>query len=176
MKESKKNKLFGFTLVELLVVISIIGILSGVILANLNTTRAKSRDAKKVADIKTIQIALEVYFDVYRKFPGTLSGLTPTYLPNVPTPPGGGAYVYVPLNSSCNDYHLGAALELGSNVGLIDDRDSSGGTVASPAGSACQTAVTATVDFNGTGVACDGTGGTAQPETGATEKCFDVSS
>jgi prepilin-type N-terminal cleavage/methylation domain-containing protein len=175
-KGALKNS-FGFTLVELLVVISIIGVLSGVILANLNTTRSKSRDAKRVSDIKNIQIALEVYFDVNRKFPGTLAGLVPTYIPNIPVPPNGGSYAYVPLNSTCNDYHLGAALELTTNIGLIDDRDASGGTVASPAGSACMTAVTATSDFNGTGVACDGTGAAAQPGGGATgEKCFDVSS
>ncbi|PIS13297.1 MAG: prepilin-type cleavage/methylation domain-containing protein, partial [Candidatus Tagabacteria bacterium CG09_land_8_20_14_0_10_41_14] len=57
-----KNKK-GFTLIELLVVIAIIGILSSVVLASLNSARKKARDARRVADIKQIQLALEMYFD-----------------------------------------------------------------------------------------------------------------
>ena len=53
----------GFTLVELLVVIAIIGILSSVVFASLNAARAKARDAKRISDLKQIQIALELYFD-----------------------------------------------------------------------------------------------------------------
>ncbi len=55
-----KNK--GFTLIELLVVISIIGVLATVVLSSLTQTRATSRDAKRLADIRTIQSALEVYY------------------------------------------------------------------------------------------------------------------
>ena len=51
----------GFTLIELLVVIAIIGILASVVLASLNSARKKSRDARRVADIKQIQLALELY-------------------------------------------------------------------------------------------------------------------
>ncbi|HTM68427.1 MAG TPA: prepilin-type N-terminal cleavage/methylation domain-containing protein [Candidatus Binatia bacterium] len=52
----------GFTLIELLVVIAIIGLLSTLAVVALNSARQKSRDSKRVADIKQIQTALELYF------------------------------------------------------------------------------------------------------------------
>lgn len=58
-----KKTLKGFTLVELLVVIAIIGMLSTVAVVALSSARTKSRDAKRVADIKQIQTALELYFN-----------------------------------------------------------------------------------------------------------------
>jgi prepilin-type N-terminal cleavage/methylation domain-containing protein len=56
-----RNK--GFTLIELLVVISIIGLLSSVVLATLNTTRIKARDAQRIAALRQIQNAIELYAD-----------------------------------------------------------------------------------------------------------------
>lgn len=53
----------GFTLIELLVVISIIGLLSSVVLASLNSARKKARDARRIADVKQIQLALELFYD-----------------------------------------------------------------------------------------------------------------
>lgn len=52
----------GFTLIELLVVIAIIGILAVVVIASLNVAREKSRDARRLADLKEVQKALELYF------------------------------------------------------------------------------------------------------------------
>ena len=54
-----RNK--GFTLIELLVVISIIGLLSSVVLASLNSARVKTRDVKRVADLRQVVNALELY-------------------------------------------------------------------------------------------------------------------
>lgn len=65
----------GFTLIELLVVIAIIGMLSSVVLASLNSARAKARDARRLSDLNQLRTALELYRDSNNRYPGsTLSG------------------------------------------------------------------------------------------------------
>lgn len=59
----------GFTLIELLVVIAIIALLSTLSVVALNSARVKSRDARRLADIKQIRTALEMYFDQNNKYP-----------------------------------------------------------------------------------------------------------
>lgn len=61
----------GFTLVELMIVVVLIGILSGVVLSVINVggIRAKSRDSQRAGDLKRIQTALELYFADYRGYP-----------------------------------------------------------------------------------------------------------
>jgi prepilin-type N-terminal cleavage/methylation domain-containing protein len=51
----------GFTLIELMVVISIIGLLSAVVYANFNDARAQSRDKVRMTSLKEVQLALEFY-------------------------------------------------------------------------------------------------------------------
>lgn len=51
----------GFTLIELLVVISIIGLLSSIVMSSISTAKMKARDARRIEDLRQIQIALEMY-------------------------------------------------------------------------------------------------------------------
>ncbi len=170
-----KKSAKGFTLIELLVVIAIIGILSSVVLASLNTARLKSRDTRRIADIKQIQLALALYFDSNAEYPDTLSELATTYIAAIPTDPvGGGAYAYSPIGTgagtTCSSYHLGATLEELSNQALRGDIDAAAGG----AGALCGTGG---ADFSGLAVtgggSCSGAAGTAQTTGAQTEACYD---
>lgn len=66
----------GFTLIELLVVIAIIALLSSVVLASLNSARAKARDAKRVQDIQQLVRAVSLYAsDNNGNYPTSLEGI-----------------------------------------------------------------------------------------------------
>jgi prepilin-type N-terminal cleavage/methylation domain-containing protein len=111
----------GFTLIELLVVIAIIGILSSVVLASLNSARTKSRDARRISDIKQLQLALELYFDASSTYPSDLDDLESDYIPTVPEDPLSGDYSYV--RTSATEYCLGADLEQDGHQALSSDAD-----------------------------------------------------
>ena len=59
----------GFTLIELLVVIAIIGLLSTLAVIALGSAREKARDAKRLADLKQMQTALEFYYTENSAYP-----------------------------------------------------------------------------------------------------------
>ena len=61
----------GFTLIELLVVIAIIGILSSVVLASLNTARAKGADAAIKSNLANIRAQASLYYDDHGSTYGT---------------------------------------------------------------------------------------------------------
>lgn len=67
----KETSQKGFTLIEMIVVVAIIGILTTIVLAALNQARAKARDADRYADLKQVQLALEIYRDVHGEYPDT---------------------------------------------------------------------------------------------------------
>jgi prepilin-type N-terminal cleavage/methylation domain-containing protein len=59
----------GFTLIELLVVVGIIAVLAATVMAGLNYVRANARNAKRQADVRTIQKAFALYFTTTPSFP-----------------------------------------------------------------------------------------------------------
>ena len=88
----------GFTLIELLVVIAIIGVLATIVLASLNSARTKGQDATRISDVKSLETALELYYNDHNTYPQSPVGngdvflndatlnaaLVPTYLSGMP--------------------------------------------------------------------------------------------
>ncbi len=64
----------GFTLIELLVVISIIGLLSSMVMVALNNARIKARDAKRIADVRQLVSALNLYYQNHNQYPDVTPG------------------------------------------------------------------------------------------------------
>lgn len=95
MKKQKYCK--GFTLVELLIAISLIAILSGVLLSVINPRgiQRKARDSQRVADLAKVKVALESYFTDHRAYPVSgswvlvhnVSGLVTDYINVLPRDP-----------------------------------------------------------------------------------------
>jgi prepilin-type N-terminal cleavage/methylation domain-containing protein len=110
----------GFTLVEILIVIAIIGLLSAVVFASLSEARAKSRDNARVSDLKQIELALALYREANGDYPDTGNlgntdgtGLIPAFLPRLPVDPrDGSAYIYT---SGSSGYSLITILETGNS-------------------------------------------------------------
>lgn len=59
----------GFTLLEVLVTVSVIGILASIVAANLGSARMLARDARRKADAAQIRTALELYYNDHDQYP-----------------------------------------------------------------------------------------------------------
>jgi len=140
------NAKSGFTLIELLVVIAIIGILAATVLASLGSARASARDAGRMAALKQVQTALELFRNANPTYPNTgwawrsqcaawgshaavnvIPGLTPQFMSALPVDPD----MNVSANTCCylyasngQDYkfmsHHCPVTRYGSNVTLTD--------------------------------------------------------
>ncbi len=122
----KKINEKGFTLIELLVVIAIIGILSSVVLASLNSARQKSRDARRISDVKQLQLASELYYDTEGIYPPELiEDEIGDYIAAIPTDPQTGEDYPYAVNDpdEPDDYHIGADLEQSDHQVLDNDVD-----------------------------------------------------
>src|SRR3954463_1680373 len=73
-----KNLKKGFTLIELLVVVAIIGILASVVLASLNTARAKGADAAIKANLANMRAQAAIYYDTNNKYSAAATACTVT--------------------------------------------------------------------------------------------------
>lgn len=112
----------GFTLVELLVVIGVVGVLTGALVAVLNPVQffKQGRDGRRLSDLTTIQSALEQYFSQNDSYPAT--GGVPfgsvwtsggiTYLKTVPNDPDSTAtYEYCASGTPPSSYEVCATME-----------------------------------------------------------------
>jgi prepilin-type N-terminal cleavage/methylation domain-containing protein len=99
----------GFSIIELLVSIAIIGILATIVLASTKKARQNGRDARRRSDLKQLQIAITAYYDTNSAYPSTggawyssetgdavsnnggnwIPGLAPKYIDALPRDPLG---------------------------------------------------------------------------------------
>jgi len=93
-----KNKKNGFTLIELIVSITIIAVLTVAGVLSYGGASKKARDSRRMADLEKIRIALELYRQgTGSSYPatGTLStALIPTYIQVIPIGPKAETYTY----------------------------------------------------------------------------------
>ncbi len=135
----------GFTFIELLVAMAIIGLLSTIILSGVSASRKSARVAQRISDMKRVQVALDLYYAKNKSYPITnawrgvclsysaggtytaangqvIPGLTPDYIQFIPIDPqsntavDANCYLY---NSNGADYaflvHQVAELSDGSS-------------------------------------------------------------
>lgn len=145
MNKLRNKNQKGFTLIELLVVIAIIGLLASVVLLALNSARAKSRDAKRVADVRQMVSALELFFNEYNGYPTNLTGVQSSgfigAIPSAPTPIDGDCATdtvasnpYIYTSSGTASGGLYPTYTLTFCVGAQTGGLAAGGHTASPAG------------------------------------------
>lgn len=169
----------GFTLIELLVVVAIIGVLATVVVSSMNAARVKSRNAARVAAVKQLQSAIEIFRTTNGRYPGgdetgsDFLSLAPTYINAIPVGPQGEIFQYQGLvnpttggacgiGGSCESYHLGVTLEPPANSGvLLVDKDAE--NVAGPTNGT-------TFDGLSTQPNCAADTGVTQ----ATDLCYDI--
>lgn len=103
----------GFTLVELLIVITIIGILASLVLVSFSNAQQRARDSQRKSDLdalkKSIELAKQDSPGAY-SYPAdmqTLDDNSTPYIKHIPTDPKTAAdYIYQPLsitNGACTD-------------------------------------------------------------------------
>lgn len=83
------NKIKGFTLIELMVVIAIIGIMASIGAVTFAGAQSKGRDAKRKADLDDLKKALQLYYTDNQVFPPSATWTTAvgTYMKLIPQDP-----------------------------------------------------------------------------------------
>lgn len=116
----------GFTFIELLVVVTIIGVLTTIGVVNFQSTNQRARDGKRQADLEQVRTALEIARSdsEANTYPTDVDALvTGGYMPSLPTDPKNFSYNYSP-SADYRTYSLCAHLEKGGT------NDYCGGTKA----------------------------------------------
>lgn len=115
----KKEK--GFTLVELMIVIIILAVLTGIAIPSYMTLRNRARESATEAEMKNIATALELYMADIEEYPAAAdmaalgTALAPYMNPVPPDDAWGKAYVYAQTGSG-----TGYTLTSGGANGVVD--------------------------------------------------------
>ena len=134
-KNTRPKLVSGFTLIELLVVIAIIGILSAVVLASLNTARAKGANAAVKSNLHGIRNQSEIFYDNNSQvYTNVCDDPNVTAAINAAIVAGGdvGATVATRCNSSANAWAANALLKIPEGANLYWCVDNTGNTKGEP--------------------------------------------
>jgi general secretion pathway protein G len=126
----------GFTLIELMVVVVILGILATMVVPKVMSKPEQARRTKAKVDIRSIQTALNMFKADTGRFPTTAEGLqalatnpgvkgyaSDGYLEHVPTDPWGNKYIYISPGVHSKDYDLKSCGKDGEDGGSEDNAD-----------------------------------------------------
>lgn len=72
-RNRKSRDIYGFSLVELLITVSIIGVLSVILVASFSNTQKNGRDQRRISDLKMIQNAAEQFNLLAGSYPPSAS-------------------------------------------------------------------------------------------------------
>jgi hypothetical protein len=124
MEQKKKNTIIGTLLPSLL-----IALLTITVVYFIKDTSRASRDNHRIADVRQMRFALDLYFSAHGEFPvdpyGTNVLVTEGHIPQMPYDTNGEKYHYTPYTpgeNGCAAYHIGISLE-DTNTVLNTDAD-----------------------------------------------------
>ncbi|UCE98804.1 MAG: type II secretion system major pseudopilin GspG [Planctomycetota bacterium] len=126
----------GFTLIELMIVVVILGLLATVIMPRILSRPEQARRIKAKVDIRNIESALALFKTDTGRFPTTSEGLqalvsnpgvkgynSDAYLDNVPVDSWGNKYIYISPGANNKDYDLESYGKDGEDGGDEDNAD-----------------------------------------------------
>ena len=138
MTKKKKERFYasGFTLIELMIVIVILGLLATVVMPRILNRPEQARRMKAKIDIRNIESALALFKTDTGRFPTTSEGLevlvkdsgikgynSDGYLDKVPNDPWGHKYIYICPGVYSRDYDLESFGKDGEDGGTEDNAD-----------------------------------------------------
>ena len=132
----RRRPFWGFTLIELMIVVVILGLLATIIVPRILNRPEQVRRMKAKVDIRSIESALALFKTDTGRFPTTSEGIrvlvsdpgikgynSDCYLDKVPLDPWGNKYIYISPGLHKKDYDLKSYGKDGEDGGTEDDAD-----------------------------------------------------